>query len=388
MHLHEFQAKELIARFGIAIPKGRIAGSAGEAIRIAARQSLPRVVVKAQVRSNNRMAAGGIVFCSDSAAVGQAAGQMLAGATITGERVRWVYIEEFVPPVVEIYAAVVADLAKGCLTLLASKRGGNDVERSLAEAPDLLIERRILLSKPNPPDLYLAVARALDLSGRRLDLVADALARMVTTALRVDASLVEINPLAITADERVVALDAKMTIDDHALFRHPELLRLRDIEALETSDPLAAGADLHQINYLEMDGEVGVVVNGAGLALATLDLLVDLGGRPANFMDIRTTATSQDIAYGFRLIAAHPRTRAVLVNVHGGGMQRCDTIAEGIAIAMGRSDRRLPLITRFAGNNAAFASQRLKAAGVQFEEARDIRHAAELVVARSGRGAG
>ncbi len=211
-------------------------------------------------------------------------------------------------------------------------------------------------------------------SGRLLQLLA-------TAFVELDATLVEINPLAVTADGRYIAVDAKMTIDDNALFRHPEIGAWRDTVMQEDGDPGELASDRHNINYIGMDGDIGLVVNGAGLALATLDMLKAAGGRPANFMDVRTTATSLDVAFGFDLLLANPALRAVLLNVHGGGMQRCDTIVEGMAISMRRSGRRLPLVVRLAGNNAEFARDRLKTFGIQYIEGATIAEAVERVVA-------
>jgi succinyl-CoA synthetase beta subunit len=179
-------------------------------------------------------------------------------------------------------------------------------------------------------------------------------------------------------------LDAKLTIDTNALFRHPALSALRAQIQMDDGDSKEMAADRHQINYQRMDGSLGVVVNGAGLALATLDMVIDAGGAPANFMDIRTTASSLDIAYGFGLILENPKTRAILINIHGGGMQRCDTVAEGVGVALRRATRSVPLIVRFAGNNAEFARVRLLGAGVVFTEIADLGAAISRAVAAAG----
>jgi succinyl-CoA synthetase beta subunit len=206
--------------------------------------------------------------------------------------------------------------------------------------------------------------------------------------LRLDAKLIEINPLAITEQGQCLALDAKVAIDDNALFRQPELARLREVEAEEVESAATLALDRRQINYVGLVGDVGLAVNGAGLGLATLDLVIAAGGRAANFMDIRTTASSQDIASGFAHLLSRPEVRALLVNVQGGGMQRCDTVAEGLAIAMRAVDRAPPIVVRFAGNNAAFAVTRLTASGVPFEQALDMHDAATRAVARASGVAG
>lgn len=210
-------------------------------------------------------------------------------------------------------------------------------------------------------------------------------ARLGRIAATLDATLVEINPLALTDDDRLVALDAKVTIDDNAMLRHPAFATMRAAFQMESGDPEELGADEHQLNYQRLDGDIGLVANGAGLALATLDMITDAGGRAANFMDIRTTASSLDVAYGLELLLASPRVKAILVNVHGGGMQRCDTIAEAIGVAMRRAKISKPLVVRMAGNNAEFARMRLQSYGIRFEEGADMGDAVKRAVALARR---
>lgn len=200
-------------------------------------------------------------------------------------------------------------------------------------------------------------------------------------AVALDATQVEVNPLALTWDGRFVALDAKVRIDDNALFRHPAFAALSTATEIEDGDPVALGADRHHINYQRLDGDIGLVVNGAGLALATLDSIVEAGGRPANFMDVRTTATSLDVAYGLELIVSNAAVRSILVNVHGGGMQRCDTIAEGLGVAVRKVARHPPLVIRMAGNNAVYAHTVLANNGVAYRAADDMVEASRLAVA-------
>jgi succinyl-CoA synthetase beta subunit len=389
MFLHEFQAKELLARYGISAPKGRVAASAAEAERAARRLGARRFAIKAQVHAGDRGANGGVLFADDPAGVGQAAGRLIGRPLVTsqtapsGQLVRLAYVEEAIEIQRLLYLAVMIDETAGRLMLLASAAGGDDVERRIAGNPAAMHRMAVPRSSPAGGDVFTEFADRLVLPKAIAGNVAGMMRRLVEAAIDCDAQLIEINPLAVTPEGALIALDAKMQIDENAMFRQPELASLREVEAAETGDPLALAAQTHQINYVRMDGEIGVVVNGAGLALATLDILADKGGRPANFMDIRTTATSQDIAYGFALLLSNERTRAILVNVHGGGMQRCDTIAEGIAIAVRGGKRTVPLIVRLAGNNADFARTRLKSTGLAFTEARDMAHAAELAVRAS-----
>ncbi len=229
--------------------------------------------------------------------------------------------------------------------------------------------------------------RASGSTGAVADEAVRLFSRLSRIAVRLDATLVEINPLALTDDGRLVALDAKATVDDNAMQRHPAFATMRSAFQMESGDPEELGADRHQLNYQRLDGDIGLVANGAGLALATLDMVADAGGKAANFMDIRTTASSLDVAYGLELLLSSPKVKVILVNVHGGGMQRCDTIAEAIGIAMRRAKSPKPLIVRMAGNNADFARTRLESSGIRFEEGVDMQDAVKRAVAIARRDA-
>lgn len=390
MNLLEFQAKELLSRYGVAIPRGRVAGAPDDAERVAVRLGLSRYLVKAQVHAGDRMATGGIKFATDPAKVRNIAAQMLEHRLRTsqtgpqGQLVRWVYIEEQIADAQHLYIAVLLDEEAGRLTLILSAEGGDDIEERAKTRPDLLI--RVPILDDDDSDSISAAVAKLGLTDRASSAL-ERLGRALITAVKeLDAVMIEINPLALTANNGLIALDAKITIDDNALFRHPDLAALHRSSEAEDGNLEALEAQRHQINYVRLDGDIGIVANGAGLALATLDLIVEAGGRPANFMDVRTTASSLDVAHGIGLIATNERVRAILVNVHGGGMQRCDTIAEGITVALRRIDRQLPLIIRFAGNNADFAIQRLADSGARFEIATDMWDAAERAAAAATRG--
>jgi succinyl-CoA synthetase beta subunit len=387
MNLYEFQAKELLVRFGVEIPRGRVAGSGADAERLARRLAFPRFAIKAQIHGGARGKAGGIRFASSPQDAGTITTQLLSRPLVTsqtkpsGEIVRWVYIEEAFDIETEVYAAVVLDRATGELALLVSPDGGEDIEAAAQINPNVIARFPLTLTTATLSGDFESAARLFDLPEALHVKAVGLLEGLAKAAVELDATLVEINPLAITRDSRLIALDAKLTIDPNALFRHPALAALRGQIEVEEGDPNELAADKRQINYQQMDGEIGIVVNGAGLALATLDAIVDAGGRPANFMDIRTTASSLDIAYGIGMILDNPKTRAVLINIHGGGMQRCDTVAEGLTVALRRARRQVPLIVRLAGNNADFARVRLKGSGVDFIEADDVDDAAQRVMA-------
>lgn len=386
MHLHEFLAKELLSRRGVITPAGRVAGNAEDAERAARSLGGARHAVKAQILAGDRLASGGIRFAASPAEARSAATALLGKPLVTsqtgprGEIVRWVYVEEAVTALANLYVAAALDRAAGEIVLLGSSETVNDREPAAHRSGGRLKRAALRIDGDRAMGDYASLAKAIAPATADATALADLLQCLANMLIEFDATLIEINPLAFTADGRFIAVDAKMTVDDNALSRHPDLAALRQADANVDGDPVEIAADRRHINYLALDGDIGVVVNGAGLALATLDSIADAGGRPANFMDVRTTATSLDIAFAFGLVLANKAVRAVLINVHGGGMQRCDTIAEGIGIAMRRSGRRVPMVVRLAGNNADFARDRLRSFGVPFVEASSIADGAQRCV--------
>lgn len=390
MDLFEHQAKRLLADYGIATPVGETARTADKAGQIARRLGASTYVVKAQVLAGDRKKAGGIRFASTPGEVETASAQLIGSTLVTsqtgeaGAPVEAVHIEEAVKVAQNLYIAITVDKRSGRIVMLASKSGGEDIEARAGKEASLIERLDLTLAGQKlEGDLEGLAARIVPNEPLRTGL-ATLMRNLAAAFVGLDATQVEINPLAVTVDGQLVALDAKMTLDDNALFRRPELDALRGASK-SPADPSELEAQAHQINYLRLDGDIGLVVNGAGLALVTHDLVVDAGGRPANFMDIRTTATSLDIAHGFGLILKNPAVRAVYVNVHGGGMQRCDTIAEGMGIAMRRSGRRVPIVIRMAGNNAAFAATVLKNNGIDYIDADDMAEGAAAAVAAARR---
>jgi succinyl-CoA synthetase beta subunit len=371
MDLHEFQAKELLERFGISIPQGRVVESAADAERAAEGLGSRRFMVKAQIRAGGRARHGGVRFADSARAAAAEAGALLGRRIATpqtpegGALVKWVYVEEEVEAIQLLYAAVLLDRVSGRPLALASAHGSDDIEDRAERDPGIVQSIPLTIGTSAAEGDFVALAGRIGLKGAALASAAQLFRQLAAAFVGLDASLIEVNPLALTAGGRLVALDAKMSIDDNALFRHADLRALRDYMERDESDPVELEAQQHHINYIRMAGNIGVLVNGAGLALATLDMVCDAGGRPANFMDIRTTATSLDIARGFRLILDNPAVRSILVNVHGGGMQPCDTIAEGIGIAArNRPARDIPIVISMAGNHAEFARTVLANTGV------------------------
>jgi succinyl-CoA synthetase beta subunit len=291
--------------------------------------------------------------------------------------VRSVLVERAISAAYSLYLSLFIDAARAETVLLASAEGSEDIEQRV-RAREVRIERLSLATGDGIGDEEAAaLGRRIGLSVGVLPEFVNLLQRLVWVFSALDATLVEINPLFLTKDGRFVAADAKIVIDDNALFRHPELAALRD--ELEDSEGERV-AQNRQLNYIQMDGDIGLVANGAGLGLATLDMVCAANGRPANFMDIRTTATSLDVAHGFSLLLNNPAVRSILVNVHGGGMQPCDTIADGLGIAMRRTGRALPTVVRLAGNNAEYARFRFANFGCRVIDCPDMWSAATRAV--------
>lgn len=391
MNLLEFQAKRLLGRFAIATPIGQVAASESEAFEAARRLGCDRYAVKAQVPILARMKYNGIAFASTPEQV-RAQARSMVGTTLNigdnrsaGETIQQVLVEERIESAREMYVAITLDRSAGSLVLLASGIGGEAIEERAAAEPGLIHRLELTLQNNKAIADFHSLASIIADSPEVAAGLANLYRDLADAAVAYEATLIEINPLALTKDGRLIALDVKMSVDDNALYRRPELAALRQENDRISSSPTELEAQRFQINYVPLDGDIGVVVNGAGLALATYDLIADAGGQPANFMDIRTTATSLDIAHGFGLLLTNTQVKSILVNVHGGGMQRCDTIAEGIGIALRRHPRQIPIVICMAGNNADFARTILENNGTRYVAARDMADAAQQAVALSRR---
>ncbi len=391
MNLHEFQSKMLLSSRGVTVPEGQVASTKEGARDIAGNLTATGFAVKAQIQAGARGRAGGVRIVSSPEEVMTAAGDLLGRRLATEQTaptrhlVSRVLVEAAVRPQQSLYLSLFVAPSTAEIVALAAAEGGDD------------IERRVLSGQARFEQLPLGTERSFDRSaaaglGARLGLAnglipsfVALLERLRQAFLELDATLIEINPLAVTAPGDFVAVDAKITIDDNALFRQPELLALREPSE---SDAIEIAVQNRNLNYVALDGDIGLVANGAGLGLATLDMVCVANGRPANFMDIRTTATSLDVAHGFALLLDNPAVRSVLVNVHGGGMQPCDTIADGLGIAMRRNKRTLPIVVRLAGNNAEYARFRFANFGCKVIDCPDMWTAVTRAVsaAQSGEG--
>jgi succinyl-CoA synthetase beta subunit len=383
MNLHEYQAKDVFRSYGIAVPAGGVAASAEEAAAVAAALGGPVWVIKAQVHAGGRGKAGGVKVVRDLDAVRSAASAMLGQRLVTkqtgpeGLPVERVYVEAGSEIEREIYVSLTLNRERGRIALIASAAGGMDIEEVAAKTPEKILAVTVHPATGLQPYQCRQLAYGLGLAGPQVaefQSIAMALYRLY---MEKDASLVEVNPLIVTRTGGLVALDAKINLDANALFRHPDLAALRDVSQ---EDPMERRASEHDLNYVSLDGDIACMVNGAGLAMATMDLIKLHGGRPANFLDVGGGATSERVTAAFELILSNSKVRAVLVNIFG-GIVRCDLIADGVINAVKNVGVRVPVVVRLEGTNADKARDILAHSGLTITAATDLTDAARKVVA-------
>ena len=382
MKVHEYQAKALLREFGVAVPKGNVADTPAQAREIA--QHLGgRVVVKAQIHAGGRGKGGGIKLADDPAAAERAASQILGMMLKTpqtpaeGIKVRKVLVEEASAIERELYLSITLDRGRATHVVMASQAGGMEIEEVAAKTPDKI------LREWTHPALGLGdfqarrLAFGLALGGEQLKQAVPMIKNLFALYLAKDCSLVEINPLVVTRDGRVFALDAKLNFDDNALFRHKEIAELRDIHE---EDPLDVEASKYSLNYIKLDGNVGCMVNGAGLAMATMDIVKLAGGEPANFLDVGGGASPEQIENAFRILSSDPSVKAVFINVFG-GILRVDRLAEGIIAAVKKLGLKLPVVLRAEGTNVEQGKKMLADSGLALTMATDMADGARKAVA-------
>jgi succinyl-CoA synthetase beta subunit len=385
MNIHEYQAKQILSRYGIGVPRGAVAYTPEEAEKVAKDMGASGFVVKAQILAGDRGPAGGVKMVSTAADVREAAASMLgtrlttAQTGVIGDTVSRVYVEEALDVRRELYVGMIVDRATARVTLISSKQGGTEIEIQVAKQPQavnrLSIDPEEGLSSADARE----VTAKLGLEGALAEAAERTLLGIYEAFIDLDASLVELNPLGVTRDQKLLALDAKMGFDDNALFRHKQINDLRDRE-----DAGRLERARHGFNYIKLDGNIGCLVNGAGLAMATMDMVKANGGEPANFLDVPPVATREQISEAFKLILSDSGVVAVLVNVIGGGITRCDAVADGIASAYQAISRRVPLVVRFEGTNRDLGKKTLRDTGVKFIPADTLADAAAKVVRAAG----
>lgn len=388
MKVHEYQAKEILNKFGVPIPKGRVAFSAEEAYEIA-KNIGGVVVVKSQIHAGGRGKGtfksgfqGGVKLAKNAEEAKNLASKMLGEILVThqtgseGKKVEKVYITEASDIEKEFYLGIVLDRAKERNVIMASSEGGVEIEKVAAENPEKIfkvwVHPLIGLQKYQIRELGFA----LGFSGEVFKLFSDLLEKLYRAHEESDATLTEINPLITTKEGKVIALDAKMNFDDNALARHPQINSLRDISE---EDPLEVEASKYDLNYIRLDGTIGCMVNGAGLAMATMDVITLEGGKPANFLDVGGSATTERVKNAFRILLSDKNVKSVLINIFG-GIVRCDVIAEGVIAAAKEIGINLPVVVRLQGTNAEKGMELLKSSGYNFVTAKDLKEAANLAV--------
>jgi len=383
MNLHEYQSKQLFARYGIAVPKGYPASSEAEAVDAARRIGGSKWVVKAQVHAGGRGKAGGVKLVDTPEEAGKAAAGMFGKRLTThqtgpeGLPIHQVFIEEGSKIARELYLSLVLNRDKGYIAFIASAAGGMDIEEVAAHTPEQIIRVDIHPAAGLQPSQCRVMAFGLGLEGAQIKEFTKIAQALYQLYLEKDASLVEINPLIVTGDGHLVALDAKINIEDNALFRQKELAEWRDPTQ---EDEMERAAAQHELNYVSLDGDIACMVNGAGLAMATMDLIKLHGGAPANFLDVGGGATRERVTEAFNLVLSNKNVRAILVNIFG-GIVRCDMIAEGIIHAVQDVGVQVPVVVRIEGTNAEKGRKLLKQSGLALTPASDLTDAAKKVVA-------
>jgi succinyl-CoA synthetase beta subunit len=383
MNLHEYQSKELFTSYGIPVPKGLVASTGSEAAAAARKIGGSKWVVKAQVHAGGRGKAGGVKLVDSPEAAEKAADAMIGQQLVThqtgpeGLPIRQVFVEEGSKIARELYLSLVLNRDKGHVAFIASAAGGMDIEEVAAHTPEKIIRVNINPATGLLPSQCRVLAYGLGLEGKQLDEFAKIANALYKLYLEKDCSLLEVNPLIVNGDGKLVALDGKINIEDNALFRQKDIAKMRDSSQ---EDAMERAAAEHELNYVSLDGDIACMVNGAGLAMATMDLIQLHGGSPANFLDVGGGATRERVTEAFNLILSNKNVRAILVNIFG-GIVRCDMIAEGIIAAVKDVGVSVPVVVRIEGTNAELGRKILADSGLAITPAQDLTDAAKKVVA-------
>ncbi|MBS1904941.1 MAG: ADP-forming succinate--CoA ligase subunit beta [Bacteroidetes bacterium] len=381
MKIHEYQAKEILKKYGVPVPEGYVAYSVEEAMEAAAKLPTQVAVVKAQIHAGGRGKGGGVKVAKNRDEVRQYASQILGMTLVThqtgpeGKLVKRLLVEQGMNIQKEFYAGIVLDRATGQNTIMVSTEGGMEIEKVAEETPEKIVKVSVNPAVGLREFQARDLAFALGLSGEAFKQCVKFLKALYRAYEETDASLFEINPLVLTAEQQMFALDAKVNFDDNALYRHPDYAALRD---LDEEDPLEIEASKSNLNYIKLDGNVGCMVNGAGLAMATMDIIKLAGGDPANFLDVGGGANAETVANGFRIILSDPNVKAILINIFG-GIVRCDRVANGVVEASNRVKPHVPIVVRLEGTNAIEAGKILEDSGLNFLVAHGLKDAAAKV---------
>jgi succinyl-CoA synthetase beta subunit len=386
MKIHEYQAKGILSKYGVSVPRGAMAATQDEAEAVAKKlftEGATGVVVKAQIHAGGRGKGGGVKIAKSVDEAGDLAAKMLGMKLVThqtgpeGRIVRRLLIEETLPIEKELYLGILVDRTEGKPVFMASAAGGMDIEQVASETPDAILKQYIDPGMGLEAFQARKIAFQLGLKPQQINPAVKFLSSLYKAFLDTDCSLLEINPFITTTDGRLFALDAKVTFDDNALFRHPDLRELRDITE---EDPLEVEASKYSLNYIKLDGSVGCMVNGAGLAMATMDIIKYAGGMPANFLDVGGGANAEQVAHAFEILLSDSNVKAVLINIFG-GILRVDTLATGVVEAAKKTNIKLPVVLRLEGTNVTEGKKILLDSGLNFVVTETMKEAADKVVA-------
>ncbi len=381
MKIHEYQAKEILKKFNVEVPKGKVAFTPEEAVEVAKEIGGDLWVVKAQIHAGGRGKGGGVKLAKSLDEVYEISKQMIGMRLIThqtgpeGKIVQRVLIEEGMNIEKELYVGITLDRSTSKNVVMVSSEGGVEIEKVAAESPEKILKEYVEPSIGLQQFQARKLAFGLGLEGEKFRNAVKFLIGLYKAYEETDASLAEINPLVVTKEGRVLALDAKMNFDDNALYRHPEIVELRD---LNEEEPLEIEASKYNLNYIKLDGNVGCMVNGAGLAMATMDIIKLAGGEPANFLDVGGGASAETVENGFKIILSDPNVKAILINIFG-GIVRCDRVAQGVIEASRKVNVSVPIVIRLEGTNAKEAADLLRNSGLNFLVANSLKDAAEKV---------
>jgi succinyl-CoA synthetase beta subunit len=381
MKIHEYQAKAILAKYDVPVPRGEVVYTVEEA-EAAAKKLGGNVVVKAQIHAGGRGKGGGVKVAKNSGEAAEIAKKMIGMTLVThqtgpeGRVVQRLLIEETLPIDRELYLGLVLDRERGETVFMASKAGGVEIEEVAAKTPALILRERLMAGQPLQPFQARKLTFGIDIPASSANAAAAAMIALSKAYEAIDGSLAEINPFILTKDGKVYALDAKVNLDDNALYRHKDLLELRD---LHEEDPLEVEASRFGLNYIKLEGNIACMVNGAGLAMATMDIIKYAGGRPANFLDVGGGASAEQVKNAFRILLSDPSVKAVLINIFG-GILRCDTLANGVVSAARELGIRIPVVVRMEGTNVELGQKILTESGFNFTVADGMKDAAEKVV--------
>jgi succinyl-CoA synthetase beta subunit len=381
MKIHEYQGKAILAKYDVPVPRGEVAYTVEEA-EAAAKKIGGSVVVKAQIHAGGRGKGGGVKIAKSAEEAAEIAKKMLGITLVThqtgpeGRLVQRLLIEETLPIERELYLGIVLDRSIGESVFMGSKEGGVEIEEVAAKTPELILKERLIPGVPLQPFQARKLAFGMGIPAASAGVAAAAMMALSKTYDAIDGSLAEINPFILTKDGKVYALDAKINLDDNALYRHKDLMELRD---LNEEDPLEVEASRFGLNYIKLEGNIACMVNGAGLAMATMDIIKYAGGAPANFLDVGGGANAEQIKNAFRILLSDTSVRAVLINIFG-GILRCDTLASGVVAAARELEIKIPIVVRMEGTNVELGRKMLTESGFNFTVADGMKDAAEKVV--------